>query len=195
MSRRPGLFALAALLCGIGSITHAQASEETDPLQFEIGYQHMFHDGGSEVVPDDSIALPDVSLGTVILRASYHIEAMFAIESELMFGVSEGTGTVSTPQGDIPFEIGIKHGIAVLGKVRYPAFEGGIVHARLGGAALRLTSSLPGYSSTETSESLAYGVGGEFMIREQLRLRADFTQYRDNGETINAASVSLVHHF
>lgn len=190
-----GCFVASALLVGLGQADRAQAAEEAAGIHLEIGYQHVFHDGGSDVAADGSVGLPDVSLGVLVLRAAYDVEEHVMIEGELMLGLSDGSGTVTAPEGNIPFEIGIEHGAAVFGKLWYPAFEGGIVHARLGVAVLRIESSAAGYSSSETSENLAYGVGGEIKISEDTCLRADLTQYRDGGETIEAISVSLVHHF
>lgn len=191
-----GLAALGVLLFGIGLADRgAHAAEEAGGLHLEIGYQHVFHDGGADVAADGSIALSDVSLAVAVLRAGYDVAKHVMIEGEAMMGLSDGSGAVNAPEGNIPFEIGLDYGFAVFGKVWYPAFEGGTVHARLGAAAIRIKSSVPGYSSAETSENLAYGVGGEIALREDLCLRADLTQYRDSGETIEGVSVSLVYHF
>ncbi len=187
--------AAGVLLVGLGQADRGQAAEEATGIHLEIGYQHVFHDGGPDMAADGSIALPDVTLGVAVLRAGYEVEEHVMIEGEVMLGLSDGSGTISSPEGNIPFETGIEYGFAVFGKAWYPAFEGGIVHARLGAAAIRIKSSALGYSSAETSENLAYGVGGEIAISEDLCLRADLTQYRDSGETIEAVSVSLVHHF
>ena len=182
-------------MVGLGQVDRAQAAEEAAGIHLEVGYQHVSHDGGADVAADGSIALPDVSLGVAIMRAAYEVEEHVMIEGEVMLGLSEGSGTIRSPEGDIPFEIGIEYGFAIFGKAWYPAFEGGIVHARLGAAAIRIKSSVLGYSGAETSENLAYGVGGEIAINEDLCLRADLTQYRDSGETVDAVALSLVHHF
>ena len=126
----------------------AQAAEEAAGIHLKIDYQHVFHDGSSDVAADGLIVLPDVSLGVAVLRAGYEVEEHVVIEGEAMLGLSDGTGTISSPEGDIPFEIGIEYGFAVFGKAWYPAFEGRIVHARLGVAAACISPRFsPGVST------------------------------------------------
>ena len=89
--------------------------------------------------------------------------------------------------------------LAVYGKAFYSPLEGTSVHARLGVATVktgtRVKHEFIGDMSSETDESLAYGVGAEVSLTDTLCLRFDLTQFNNEGDTANAVSLSLVNHF
>ncbi len=69
------------------------------------------------------------------------------------------------------------------------------MHARVGGAVMKIEASAFGVSTSDTGEGLAYGAGGEVRLSEWASLRVDWTQYREDGETADAVSLAAVTRF
>ena len=188
--------ALAALLCGLGLVPVAHAEDRhADRIHVGIGYQHVFIDGETMTADGDTVTIPDFEHRVIVLRAGYDLRPFFAIEAEVMTSVAETELAAGTPAGDIPFSARILRGLGVFGKVRHEIAEGVSMHARVGGAVMKIEASAFGVSTSDTGEGLAYGAGGEVRLSEWASLRVDWTQYREDGETADAVSLAAVTRF
>jgi outer membrane immunogenic protein len=138
------------------------------------------------------IQLNGADLGAIDLRAAANFGKYAAIEAEGAFGVNDQNGTVGT----VATKLHLNDEYAVYGVARWPVIANGNLFARVGygHSDIKATASLNGQSSSATagSDSVNYGVGGEYFFDGKNGLRVDYTRFDfQNNNTKDADTWSI----
>jgi outer membrane immunogenic protein len=144
------------------------------------------------------IQLNGADIGAIDLRATANFGKYVGIEGEGAFGVNDQNGNVGT----VATKLHLNSEYAGYGVVRWPVLANANLFARVGygHSDIKATASLAGVSSSATagSDSVNYGVGGEYFFDGKNGVRVDYTRFdfqNNNTKDADTWSVGYVRKF
>lgn len=151
----------------------AMAQEPGSRVTGSVGYTQLDGDGGD--------------LGAITGRAGYDFTRNFGVEGEASIGVRDDDFTVA----GVPGSIEHKYDAAAYGVAKLPINENFELFGRLGYGTTRVTGELAGVQSSDSTESINYGVGANYFFDGQNGVRADVTRRDFRGDAGEADTYGL----
>ena len=151
----------------------ALAQDPGSRVTGSIGYTQLDTDGGD--------------LGAVTGRAGYDFTRNFGIEGEASMGVSDDDFTVA----GVPGTIEHKYDAAAYGVAKLPINENFELFGRVGYGTTRVKAEVAGIQSSDSTESINYGVGANYFLDGQNGVRADWTRRDFRGDAGEADTYGL----
>lgn len=151
----------------------AMAQEPASRVTGSVGYTQLDADGGD--------------LGAITGRAGYDFTRNFGFEGEASIGVSDDDITVA----GVPGSVEHKYDAAAYGVAKLPINENFELFGRLGYGTTRLTAEVAGVQDSASTESINYGVGGNYFFDGQNGVRADWTRRDFRGDAGEADTYGL----
>jgi len=151
----------------------ALAQDPGSRVTGSIGYTQLDTDGGD--------------LGAVTGRAGYDFTRNLGIEGEASIGVSDDDFTVA----GVPGSIEHKYDAAAYGVAKLPVNENLELFGRVGYGTTRVKAEVAGIQSSDSTESINYGVGANYFLDGQNGVRADWTRRDFRGDAGEADTYGL----
>lgn len=143
----------------------AMAQSISNPqYQGSVGYTGLDIDGAN--------------VGAITARGGAKLSRYFGAEAELSVGVKDDDLNLGAVQGQVEH----RYDVAAYGVATLPVTENFELFGRLGYGTTELKTSVPGASSSNSTESINYGAGANYFFDGQNGVRADWTRRDFRGQ-------------
>ena len=144
--------------------------------------------GGSIGTFEADDGVDSVTPTNAVLRAGYTINPFFDVEAEVAFTISDDRVV------DSGFTIDFSNtNFAIYGKGNLVISDQFALFGRLGWMQTDLTAEAAGISISEDDNAVAYGIGAQYAITQQVGLRFDATwaQFDVDGSSLDTTALSI----
>lgn len=134
----------------------------------------------------------DADLGALFARGGYQVNEYVAAEVRLGDGVQDDT--ISYLGYDIKVKLKEYYGVYL--KAGIPTGVGLYPYAVIGGTHLKLEASVAGYTASDTSSDVSYGVGVDYWFNPQISAGLEYMKlYDKDGTELSGVSLGLNYKF
>lgn len=128
------------------------------------------------------------------LLAGYEINDYLAIEGEGSIVIAEDATTITFGTTTVPVDVGASY-YGVFAKISAPLDGKFSPHLRIGFVEAKVSAGQGNVLVSVKDSSVAYGLGGDYVVSEKLTLRFDYTMADFDGTKANIFSVGTITRF